>query len=866
MPRYVGEIRTSGFYVNFYPTYIYEKDKFIRLSDEDVEKILPGSQYPNLNLFSSSTSMRLDDLFQDGDDVIIDFQSDKLIPNLKSDGSVYPSAWKLDVFKQYSGSILRMEEVGWYYALPQEAVEGDWRKDSTVILNTRDVNEDMRVMIPGPIENTLVGPFRVRYDEDLDELVIYPSLDQKNSIISGYLYSPSLADRIHTLEQIDVTRGYVRIEGEGVEPCPTDTISDEELIENFTASIKGKTAKTIGVDPAAFASLLASYQNSLISGKDIPAALAAERVKRLQAIFESSAKIGELFNELSSLIPEMFKARKDDPDYMDMVHELLENEEFVEALPAYSEYVTFTSQLKQKNSELKAQKEELQKAVDELEILQPKQQLERYQEELDQLKSMKAKAEEEFQEALRQANIGKDVANLEARSSYLQEEIARREKSIADLNVQMEGLQGKLDELLERSSQKTLEISFDDMISERFMEHTARLENARRLEIYQQASRAIAAMPRSFLSKEQLVDYLVFTMQKSRPEYSRNEILNILICLTQGFLTIFTGQPGSGKTSICRVTAQALHLDQPAELEKSHPQFPYCSRFVSISVERGWSSRRDLIGFYNSLTRSFEKADPRLFDLLSILNQESRGNSGSDSLPALVLLDDANLSSMEYYWADFMSMEENAAIRGTIALGDTYTFEIPRTLHFAAAIQSDHTTEPLSSRLLDRAWVITMPEKRLLLKPARPLMEDEFRSSLITHEQLDEVFLPQEDSQTLPSALEDVYQSLAALFKEAGLTVSIRSESALRKYVLTALRWFVPDEDEAYSDAGTMALDYAVLQRLLPKINGSSHQFRTILEKMKKVCETGGLIKCGRKLKEIMEKGDGSMQFYQFFS
>ncbi|UNT92585.1 hypothetical protein [Allobaculum sp. Allo2] len=115
---------------------------------------------------------------------------------------------------------------------------------------------------------------------------------------------------------------------------------------------------------------------------------------------------------------------------MDMVHELLENEEFVEALPAYSEYVTFTSQLKQKNSELKAQKEELQKAVDELEILQPKQQLERYQEELDQLKSMKAKAEEEFQEALRQANIGKDVANLEARSSYLQEEIARREKAL----------------------------------------------------------------------------------------------------------------------------------------------------------------------------------------------------------------------------------------------------------------------------------------------------------------------------------------------------------------------------------------------------------------------------------------------------
>ena len=40
-------------------------------------------------------------------------------------------------------------------------------------------------------------------------------------------------------------------------------------------------------------------------------------------------------------------------------------------------------------------------------------------------------------------------------------------------------------------------------------------------------------------------------------------------------------------------------------------------------------------------------------------------------------------------------------------------FGIPETLHFVATINNDHTTETLSPRLIDRAWVITLPQLTL---------------------------------------------------------------------------------------------------------------------------------------------------------
>ena len=86
-----------------------------------------------------------------------------------------------------------------------------------------------------------------------------------------------------------------------------------------------------------------------------------------------------------------------------------------------------------------------------------------------------------------------------------------------------------------------------------------------------------------------------FVRNKAHRDVSYNDIANYLICITQGFITTFAGEPGTGKTSLCNILAKALGLVADA------PQ----RRFVDISVERGWSSHKDFIGYYNPLSKKW---------------------------------------------------------------------------------------------------------------------------------------------------------------------------------------------------------------------------------------------------------------------
>ena len=102
-------------------------------------------------------------------------------------------------------------------------------------------------------------------------------------------------------------------------------------------------------------------------------------------------------------------------------------------------------------------------------------------------------------------------------------------------------------------------------------------------------------------SEEELSDYIISGVRKYR-KYQYNDIINMYICIAQSFLTIFAGNPGTGKTSICNIIANSLGLNR--SLDKNNSDI---IRFVPVSVERGWSSKRDLIGYYNPLIKATEK-------------------------------------------------------------------------------------------------------------------------------------------------------------------------------------------------------------------------------------------------------------------
>ena len=118
-------------------------------------------------------------------------------------------------------------------------------------------------------------------------------------------------------------------------------------------------------------------------------------------------------------------------------------------------------------------------------------------------------------------------------------------------------------------------------------------------------------------SKDKLnvVDYVVSNVKFYRPSYTRNEIINISVCVAQNFLTVFSGEPGTGKTSICNIFAHIFGLTLPeVTMDQSVKKEYYTGRYVPVSVERGWTSKRDFIGYYNPLSKEFESANKQLCD------------------------------------------------------------------------------------------------------------------------------------------------------------------------------------------------------------------------------------------------------------
>lgn len=385
-------------------------------------------------------------------------------------------------------------------------------------------------------------------------------------------------------------------------------------------------------------------------------------------------------------------------------------------------------------------------------------------------------------------------------------------------------------------------------------------------------SLAAAAAPCG-LKERKLADYLVTSVQGQRSAYKRNFILSLFINLTQNFLTVFSGSPGSGKTSTANMLARTLGLTSVsgkveaaradhAELERLWPDALAADRYLPVSVERGWSSKRDFVGYWNPLQRRFESPDARRYDCFRLLDAEAR--LGIESLPFVILLDEANLSPMEYYFADFLNLcDERDAFTG-ITLGDRAQYVVPDTLRFLATINNDHTTEILSPRLLDRAAVVTLPDPDLTGFEA----EGEAASAaacgvrLIGWPAMQELFGPKSLKDEHRKVLREIFVDLYGAFAQAGISVSPRVKRGIERYASAACGVMTSADGRA---GVRWAADLAVAERLLPKAAGSGSAFEAWLEALKGKLEVHQLARSAELVDGMLERGRRAMGYYKFF-
>ena len=353
------------------------------------------------------------------------------------------------------------------------------------------------------------------------------------------------------------------------------------------------------------------------------------------------------------------------------------------------------------------------------------------------------------------------------------------------------------------------------------------------------------------LTGKKLVDHLYHEIsERTQREYTKNDIINYMLCFTQNSVTTFAGLPGTGKTSLCNYIAGALGLLSSK-----------AQRFVTVNVERGWTSYKDYIGYYNPLLGRDEYSNHEIFEAFKLLDTEARLNeTESKQVPYVFLLDEANLSPIEHYWSPFLASCDTHCKKGThFSIGGESNLVVPNYVRFLTTVNFDHTTETLSQRFLDRSWVVMLePEAVNLGEEYIEDNTDYSSNKTVSYEALKRTFSPKKDA-LLDTDTANLLGSIIEECRNRNVMVSPRSQHMITTYIKTAQTLM----DTRAKDVRFAPLDYAVSQKILPLLTGSAEQLEDLLTELQEL--TKPLTNTCKRLSRMLSMG-GDSGFFQFFA
>lgn len=324
-------------------------------------------------------------------------------------------------------------------------------------------------------------------------------------------------------------------------------------------------------------------------------------------------------------------------------------------------------------------------------------------------------------------------------------------------------------------------------------------------------------------------------LRQSGYQVQDDEVINLYICTRAGRLTVLAGPPGVGKSSVVRKFASALG---------------HQSTIKEISVRRGWTDDLQFLGAVNRLHQRYDPAPT------GVVQHLLKADLDREYGLYFVLLDEFNLSVPEYYFAEFISVLESDAPAVRLypeGMGLTNEADFPDTVpinptvHFFGTINLDETGFPLSPRLLDRTNFVWVERKVGLevLDAAGPLPPATIGP--ISGQEYAARRKPPQISGTARAALKKVIDCLAQEKKELG-PAHITSPRALlgaASYVANS-QGLLPETD---------ALDYAVVQRILPGLRGLGEPIGKRMSALAGVLQELGLKRSQRLLKRMTDAG-----------
>jgi 5-methylcytosine-specific restriction protein B len=309
--------------------------------------------------------------------------------------------------------------------------------------------------------------------------------------------------------------------------------------------------------------------------------------------------------------------------------------------------------------------------------------------------------------------------------------------------------------------------------------------------------------------------------------------------LTKPFV-ICSGLSGSGKTKLAQAFVQWI-----SESDKQYKIIP---------VGADWTNREPLLGYPNGLeTTSYVTPDSGALQLILEASKEE-----NQSKPYFMILDEMNLSHVERYFADFLSIMESGDSIKLYSGGDRFDSEKniiqkeinwPKNLFIIGTVNIDETTYMFSPKVLDRANVIEfritpnemkkffIERKELNMKE---LFLDKDKSKGGAGQNMAENFFQLAEVKTITkipeiegddNVLNEFFNELQIVGSEFGYRSATEVELLITKL---GINGFVDEQGQSLSN--NTKIDIAIMQKLLPKLHGSRKKLVGPLETLAGFC------------------------------
>ena len=308
--------------------------------------------------------------------------------------------------------------------------------------------------------------------------------------------------------------------------------------------------------------------------------------------------------------------------------------------------------------------------------------------------------------------------------------------------------------------------------------------------------------------------------------YSPSLIKRFAFSLLSKPFVILSGLAGSGKTQLALAFAGALVEDREKQMKV-------------VSVGADWTNREPLLGYPNALDKTeYVRPENGVLDLLIEANKPE-----NSSKPFFLILDEMNMSYVERYFADFLSVMES---HEEMPLWNGYdpqkddtpkSVSLPDNLFIIGTINVDETTYMFSPKVLDRANVIEFKiseeEMTSFLSKVQKIDRDTANSKAANMGE-DFVKLAKVKDFILDKDAANTLNKFFKELKKVNAEFGYRSATEIFRFICQAQK----NDDTNEKLSNDDILDSAIVQKLLPKLHGSRKKLDPVLKKLWSLCFT----------------------------